>query len=165
MELIGGLPYLVRQADFDDAAGIGRVHVEVWRAAYQNILPDDFLSSLSDIRHSANWADILDHPNRTGATFIAETAEDGIVGFADCGMERAARDAIKGEVTAIYVLPRWQRRGVGSALIEVCAGHLALESAQTLAISGVSFGGEDIGSVYDPTTTALWQINFQYTNV
>ncbi len=134
MELTGGLPYLVRQADFDDAAAIGRVHVEVWRAAYRNILPDDFLSSLSDIRHSANWADILDQPNRTGATFIAETADDGIVGFADCGMERAARDAIKGEVTAIYVLPRWQRRGVGSALIEVCAGHLALESVQGLAI-------------------------------
>ena len=37
--------------------------------------------------------------------------------------------------------------------------------AQTLDISGVSFGGEDVGSVYDPTTTALWQIDFRYTNV
>ena len=56
MELIGGLPYLVRQADFDDAAGSGRVHVEVWRAAYSDILPDAYLSSLSDLRHSATWA-------------------------------------------------------------------------------------------------------------
>lgn len=134
MELIGGLPYLVRQADFDDAAGIGRVHVEVWRAAYSNILPADYLSSLSDIRHSATWADILDNPNRAGATFIAEAEEDGIVGFADCRMERAGEDATKGEVTAIYVMPTWQRRGVGSALVEACAGHLALESVQALAI-------------------------------
>ena len=134
MELIGGLPYLVRQADFDDAAGIGRVHVEVWRAAYSDILPDDYLSSLSDIRHSATWADILDDRKRAGATFIAEAEEDGIVGFADCRIERAADDAKKGEVTAIHVLPGWQRKGVGSALIEACAGHLALESVQTLAI-------------------------------
>lgn len=134
MELIGGLPYLVRQADFDDAAGIGRVHVEVWRAAYSDILPDDYLSSLSDIRHSATWAEILDNQKRAGATFIAEAEHDGIVGFADCRIERAANDAKKGEVTAIYVLPSWQRRGVGSALVEVCAGHLALESVQTLAI-------------------------------
>ncbi len=134
MELIGGLPYLVRQADFDDAAAIGRVHVEVWRAAYSDVLPDEYLSSLSDIRHSALWADILDNPDRTGATFIAEAEEDGIVGFADCRIERAAGDAKKGEVTAIYILPRWQRRGVGSALIEACAGHLALESVRTLAI-------------------------------
>lgn len=134
MELIGGQPYLVRQADFDDAAGIGRVHVEVWRAAYNNILPDDYLSALSDIRHSATWAEILDDQNRAGATFIAEAEEDGIVGFADCRTERVPGDAKRGEVTAIYVLPRWQRKGVGSQLVEACAGYLALESVQTLAI-------------------------------
>lgn len=134
MQLIGGLPYLVRQADFDDAAGIGRVHVHVWRAAYDGILPDDFLSSLSDIRHSAAWADILDNESRAGATFIAEAEEDGIIGFADCGFERAVDDKKRGEVTAIYVLPPWQRRDVGTQLVEACAGHLALESAETLAI-------------------------------
>ena len=32
--LTGGPAYLVRLADFDDAAGIGNVHVVGWRAAY-----------------------------------------------------------------------------------------------------------------------------------
>ncbi len=131
---MGTSEFLVRQADFDDSAGIGRVHVEVWRSAYRGILPDDFLDALSDIRHSASWADILDTQDRVGGTFIAEAEEDGIVGFADCGPERAAGDAKKGEVGAIYVLPAWQRRGVGTNLMETCAGHLAVDGAETLAV-------------------------------
>ena len=70
MELFGGASYLVRQADFDDAAGVGRVHVEVWRDAYDGILPDDYLSSLSDIRHSAAWADILENQDGKQGIFL-----------------------------------------------------------------------------------------------
>jgi hypothetical protein len=39
------------------------------------------------------------------------------------------------------------------------------DMAATLDISGVTFGGEDEGAQYDPATTALWQIDFRYTNV
>ena len=108
--------------------------LEVWRAAYRGLLPEEFLEGLSDIHHSAHWAEVLDSEDRVGATFIAEAEADGIVGFADCGPERAAAEAKNGEVTAIYILPAWQRKGVGTNLMETCAGHLAVGGAETLAV-------------------------------
>ena len=50
--MASGTAYLVRVADFDDAAGIGDVHVVGWRSAYRGILPDDYLDGMSDIRQA-----------------------------------------------------------------------------------------------------------------
>ena len=133
--MASGTAYLVRVADFDDAAGIGDVHVVGWRSAYRGILPDDYLDGMSDIRHAAFWAEVLDNENRAGATFIAEAeGGDGIVGFADCGPDREAKDPAVGEIFALYVVPKWQRRGVGRTLVEACAGHLAVGGASALVI-------------------------------
>lgn len=135
MSMGQGPAYLVRIADFDDAAGIGSVHVVGWRAAYQGILPDEYLAGMSDIRHSAFWAEVLDTEGRRGATFIAEAeGGDGIVGFADCGPDREAKDPAVGEISALYVVPKWQRQGVGRSLVEACAGHLAVGGATSLVI-------------------------------
>ncbi len=135
LSMTGAPAYLVRIADFNDAAGIGDVHVVGWRSAYRGILPDDYLDGMSDIRHSAFWADVLDNENRAGVTFIAEAeGGDGIVGFADCGPERAAKDPGASEIFALYVVPKWQRQGVGRTLVEACAGHLAVGGASALVI-------------------------------
>ena len=123
----------IRAAAFEDAARLGRVHVETWRAAYCGILADDYLDSMSDIRHAAYWARILDDADRGAGTFIAESAQDGIVGFADCGPERAGPPGF-GEVMALYLLPAWQHRGTGRRLVRACAVHLAGEGFSGLAI-------------------------------
>lgn len=126
--------FLVREADFDDAAGIADVHVRTWRAAYRDLLPAAYLDTMSDIRHAAMWADILDRTDRVGVTLIAEAGKDGVVGFADCGRERgiAANDC--GEISALYVLPDWQRRGVGLALVKAAARALHAGGMTHLAI-------------------------------
>ena len=111
----------IRAAAFEDAARLGRVHVETWRAAYCGILADDYLDSMSDIRHAAYWARILDDADRGAGTFIAESAQDGIVGFADCEPERAGPPGF-GEVMALYLLPAWQHRGTGRRLVRALRG-------------------------------------------
>lgn len=123
----------IRAAAFDDAARLGRVHVEAWRAAYRGILADDYLDSMSDIRHAAYWARILDDTDRAVGTFIAESEQNGIVGFADCGPERGGPPGF-GEVMALYLLPDWQHRGTGRRLVGACAVHLAGEGFSGLAI-------------------------------
>ena len=37
----------IRRATSSDAANIAKVHVDSWRTTYQNVLPTDFLESLS----------------------------------------------------------------------------------------------------------------------
>ena len=130
----GGPPYLTRAADFSDAAGIAAVHIAGWRAAYAGIIDEEYLEGLSDIRQAAHWAELLDRDGRAGATFIAETAGDGIVGFGDCGPERGAGGSTAGEITALYVLPARQRRGIGRALVASCARWLVEGGVTGLAI-------------------------------
>ncbi len=125
---------LVREADFDDAAAIGFVHVTTWRAAYRGILAQGYLDAMSDIRHAAMWSEVLDNTERRGVTMVAEVPKDGVVGFADCTLERGAKDPARGEITAIYVLPAWQRQGVGRALVAAGAHALGVSGASELAI-------------------------------
>jgi ribosomal protein S18 acetylase RimI-like enzyme len=127
-------PFLVREADFDDAAGIADVHVRTWRAAYRDLLPAAYLDTMSDIRHAAMWADVLDQTDRIGVTLIAEAEKAGIVGFADCSRERGIQAGDRGEITALYVLPEWQGRGIGRALVRAAARALAAGGMTQLAI-------------------------------
>ena len=123
----------IRPATFDDAVRLGRVHVQVWRAAYRGVLADDFLDSLSDIRYAAFWARILDDEDRADGTFVADSDEVGIVGFADCGPERGGPPGL-GEVMALYLMPDWQHQGTGRRLVSTCAVHLAAAGFTALAI-------------------------------
>ncbi len=126
--------FLIREADFDDAAGIADVHVRTWQATYRDILPAAYLDGMSDIRHAAMWADVLDKPDRLGVTLIAEAGKDGIIGFADCTHERGTRARDQGEISALYVLPAWQRGGVGVTLVKAGAQALAAGGMTQLAI-------------------------------
>lgn len=126
--------FLVREADFDDAAGIADVHVRTWQATYRDILPAAYLDGMSDIRHAAMWADMLDRSDRLGVTLIAEAGKDGIIGFADCTHERGTRARDQGEISALYVLPAWQRRGVGMKLVKAGARALAAGGMTRLSI-------------------------------
>jgi len=123
----------VRRAAFDDAAAIGHVHIESWRAAYRGILAAEYLDGMSDVRHAAMWSDVLNKQAPNRATFVAEADGEGIVGFADCGPERSGI-ARTGEITAIYVLPAWQRRGLGRGLVASAARHLAAHEFEQLVI-------------------------------
>jgi len=48
--------------------------------------------------------------------YVAEVSERGIVGFADFGEPREGVNGYEGELYAIYLLPEFQRRGVGERL-------------------------------------------------
>ena len=104
----------VRRAEPEDAAPIAEVHVSAWRAAYEGLLPETFLASLSVEERERGWRQTLRYPERT--VFVAER-EDEVVGFASFGK---CRDADKGdsvaELMTIYALPDVWGQGVGRAL-------------------------------------------------
>jgi GNAT superfamily N-acetyltransferase len=98
---------LIRPGTADDAAGVARVQVETWQAAYAHALPSEQLQALSVEeavgRHRA-WP----------PTLVAEF--DGeIVGFVSVGESRDP--GTDGELFAIYVHPDHWSTGVGRELI------------------------------------------------
>src|SRR6516162_8896735 len=118
----------IRVAGVADAAGIAAVHVEAWRETYVGIVPVQVLASLSVDRRTEIWRRILTNPTafNSSAVFVAE--RDGtVVGFGCCGMQRAESlnaQGYDGEISSIYVLRAFQRRGLGVALMSVMGREL-----------------------------------------
>jgi ribosomal protein S18 acetylase RimI-like enzyme len=105
---------VTRAAVVDDALAIARVHVASWRSTYRTLLPDDFLTSLSEEGYADRW-----RRNIVNAPVRVYVAEDGgeVVGFASGGKERAGETGYTGELYAIYILDSFQGRGHGSELV------------------------------------------------
>ena len=108
----------VRDANPLDAAAIADVHVRSWQAAYEPLLPADFLADLSVARREELWRESLSRQDaRTGA-WVAETG-GSVVGFANTGPGRDDDSgADTGELYAIYLDPSTWRRGAGRALMD-----------------------------------------------
>jgi GNAT superfamily N-acetyltransferase len=51
--------------------------------------------------------------------YVAEVPGRGVVGFADVGEPRENIDAYEGELYAIYLLPEFQRKGIGERLFNL----------------------------------------------
>jgi ribosomal protein S18 acetylase RimI-like enzyme len=104
----------VRPATLADAYEIAKIHVQSWQEAYRQILPAEYLASLSIEKRAAIWHESLerDHPEVWVAEF--ESTIVGWVALGECRDEVSPIDA--GEVWAIYVSPSHWSRGVGREL-------------------------------------------------
>ena len=106
---------MVRPATVDDALEIARVHVASWRSAYKELLPGDFLDSLSEREYTERWTRFIDR----GSSRVYVVEHDGeLIGFASGGRERAGETGYTGELYAIYILDAFQRHGYGRELVK-----------------------------------------------
>src|SRR3954471_19910914 len=91
--------FTVRRATVDDAEGIARVHIQVWRDTYTAMVEPGELDELSLERRTERWRTNL----QAGAEVWVAVAADEIVGFAGATShdEQAVRPR---ELECIYVL-------------------------------------------------------------
>src|SRR5215207_786313 len=103
----------VRPATEDDVEAIARVLVDTWRSTFKDLLPDEFLNSLSYGQQEERHRAILRRPD--SVYVVAEDRESGIVvGFASGGPNRTPTDTPHpGELYAIYLRSAHQGRGIG----------------------------------------------------
>jgi ribosomal protein S18 acetylase RimI-like enzyme len=105
---------MVRPGTVDDSGQIARVHVASWRSTYEELLPGDFLDSLSEADYTERWTRFIEG----GASRVYVVEHEGeIVGFASGGRERAGETGFSGELYAIYVLDAFQGHGHGRELV------------------------------------------------
>lgn len=116
---------IVRKATLTDAAAIGRIHVESWRATYAGIVPDEYLAALSTERRAEQWRAGLANAESRSIVLVGELRPGEVVGFASCGPEREGLVSYPGELYAIYLLQEAQGHGLGRALLETAARHMA----------------------------------------
>ena len=115
---------MIRPADADDAGAIARVHVASWRSTYREILPPDFLASLTEAGYTDRWRRFI--ADRSSRVYVVQEgdARAGVVGFGSGGRERAGETGYAGELYAIYLLEAFQRRGHGRELVRAVVGGL-----------------------------------------
>jgi ribosomal protein S18 acetylase RimI-like enzyme len=125
----------IRPARPADAADVARVQVATWQSTYLGQVPDSSLAFFTDLeRRERQWLEALTQaesdPHNLRRTFVAEAAQEGLIGFAIAGPTRFAEgdpaEALlyQGEVYAIYVLAEQQKRGLGAQLMTASARYL-----------------------------------------
>lgn len=118
----------IRTASANDVPMLASMHVASWRETYDGILPDAMLAALSVESRAAMWDQVVRQPASLGSTVVHLAEFDGMLaGFGSCGAQRTENLKIKGfdgEISAIYVLRTFQRKGIGARLLRTMAADL-----------------------------------------
>ena len=109
--------YAVRPARVRDSEELGRVHVRVWREAYVQHMPADFLEGLDPVKAAQRWRLRLEMDEPDGIVVVATGLDDEIVGIASAGPSRDEDAPTEWELYAINVLAAYHGTGVADQLI------------------------------------------------
>jgi ribosomal protein S18 acetylase RimI-like enzyme len=136
----GGGEFIVRPATLNDAEQVARVHVASWQSAYRDILPPEFLSTLSVERRTEAWKRVLEQG--TGSVLVATGGAGAVLGFCQVGPNRAEPAEFSGEVYAIYLLDEERGRGVGRALFAQGMAWLRAQALPGVLVWVLALNGE-----------------------
>jgi GNAT superfamily N-acetyltransferase len=115
----------LRPARPGDAGTIAACHLACWAETYAHLAPPEVMAAHTLESRTRQWAQTLARaaPPPEGV-FVLEDAA-GLAGFGRCGPQGTpGLEAWEGEVKALYLRQRVQRRGGGRALMRAMAGCL-----------------------------------------
>ncbi len=109
---------LIRNATSSDAEAIAHVHIRTWQDAYANIFPQEHLAELSDTlaARTDQWRTHITVHEAIPVLVVAEVADGRVVGFAGAGAQTDPEHIYEAELFVLYILPEFQRKGLGQAL-------------------------------------------------
>ena len=106
----------IRQAKAEDAAGIAKVHVDSWRSTYKDIMPAEFLRSLSYGKRTDLWKNNI--AVKEDYVVVAVTDEGTILGFGTASKRATNTVEKSGDLTSIYLLEEYKGQGIGKMLLK-----------------------------------------------
>jgi ribosomal protein S18 acetylase RimI-like enzyme len=135
---------IIRPAVISDAASMARVRVETWRTSYRGLIPDASIAGMDIEKETKRSIERFKAPVPNSCLFVAEVRpETGdelpemrpfVAGFCGCGRDRDGDPQYSGELFAIYVLPAYQRKGLGLAMVQACVDWLRQNGHQSMLI-------------------------------
>lgn len=109
--------YSIREAVYADAEVIANIHVVSWKHIYTDLVDEEDLSNATSDNRKIFWQTILKMRKKKQWTFVLLDKET-VVGFISGGPERTKRFDYDGEIYNIYLLPEYQRKGLGGMLLK-----------------------------------------------
>ena len=135
---------LYRKAQNSDLSGIVKVNVDAWKTAYQGIIPEKYLQSLSYEDKEENWKQRLENPTHGAIIYVAEIHQNEIVGFALATLEKynpiaalLQAERYIGELCAIYVLEEFQYKKIGTELVHLVVKYFKLNNIYSMITWGL----------------------------
>jgi GNAT superfamily N-acetyltransferase len=128
----------IREAELRDVAAMARVSVDSYRAAHRDQIPEASLMQFNYAESERNWArairELSEADERQEYIYVAENEEGLIIGVAMGGPERSHHPLYTGEIHFLYLLPAYQRRGIGRRLSISVVERLVEQGMSSLLI-------------------------------
>jgi RimJ/RimL family protein N-acetyltransferase len=104
----------IRKATIDDIPDISRIHALTWKAAYQGLVPQQYLDELKE----ENWIGIFTD-SISKHLFTVQLICDGVkpVGCISYGKSRDEGPQDGGEIVSLYLLPQYWGKGCAKLLL------------------------------------------------
>ena len=122
----------IRPATADDVPVIAKVHVESWQQSFRGIAPESYLNSMSVDRRKEVFAERLSNPSYR--MLVADEPKHGVVGFIDFGTPDFENYGYNARVYSFYLLPKFQRIGLGRRLFESCFAKMSAEGYTSMCL-------------------------------
>ncbi|MCU1505955.1 MAG: putative acetyltransferase [Microbacteriaceae bacterium] len=114
--------FVVRAPVAADADDVARVHVQGWREAYSDLVPESFYDEAALLRRQAMWRSLLDKPLPIGRRVSVAEVNGQIVGFALAGDPPGDEPSRARQLFALYITGHHYGSGVGQALLDAVLG-------------------------------------------
>jgi ribosomal protein S18 acetylase RimI-like enzyme len=109
--------HAIRRATLDDAAAVGRIHVESWNVAYRGIMPDDVIARTDLAYRTEFWKERIGDPD--WPVFLIEEHGEAVAFCQMIPSRDEDDDATRvGHITSLHVLPHLRGQGHGRALVD-----------------------------------------------
>ena len=121
---------IIRNANIIDIEKIANLYVTNWKNTYSELLPQDFLDSLTVNSAIYKWSNYLNSENNK--LFVAYE-KDEFLGFVSSKVDD--EDAHWWYLDSLHVSPEFQSKGIGKSLILKTAEFALENSYDTMTIS------------------------------
>ena len=105
----------IRKATLNDAYEYAACKLSSWQAAYKNIIPDDYLNSLSINEEIEKFT--LGYTTYHDYSYYCAFYKNSLIGIFVIGKSRDEDKPTCGEICAIYLLPKFWNRGYGKTMM------------------------------------------------
>jgi GNAT superfamily N-acetyltransferase len=111
-------PWRIRPLVIEDCDELARVHVQVWREAYAEHMPADYLAGLDPRAFAEGWRHRALAPDRGSRTLVARGTEGRVAGFIAVGPSRDEDAPTPDELYALNVVAAAYGTGLAQALLD-----------------------------------------------
>ncbi len=142
----------IEKAQIEDSRNIVEINIKEWKNTYKGIFPDKYLENLSE-KEEESMKKCKNKINE----YIVCKINDQVVGFLRFGKNKKGYNDNYAEIYALYIDKDYQRKGIGTALINFAFENLKLNYKYVLISTLVQndanlfykkIGGKLIDKVY-----------------